>query len=182
MTYSTRWFVVAKEVSLDELGKELNEILDEFKDISLEETNKAIRKSVISVWGQIIDLTPVDEGRARSNWFMGPAIRSTTKDSTSDKGRSYVVARSRNINFLEQTMYLYNNLPYINMLEYGGYSTERKSNGKGKKVSTKSGKSVLKNPPVTSTGYSSKAPKGMVRLSLLDWNKTINKNFSKAKI
>ena len=93
-----------------------------------------VRKSLFfELSKEIMERTPVDTGRARANW-----IPSTGKPSsmTVRSNNDYVMARVQNVlkkTRLDDTLYLVNNLPYINKLEYG---------------------------------YSNKAPKGMVRVTV----------------
>lgn len=54
----------------------------------------------------------------------------------------------------DETIYISNNLPYICMLEYGGYSKE-----------SKTGKTV--------NGFSKQAPNGMVGVTMANYKKKI---------
>ena len=104
--------------------------------------NDDLRRIVFTGFREIDKLTPVDTGRARSNWFLSQGTPSTSK--TKSTGGS-------DINMPKQIIgmktYLTNNLPYIQKLEYGGYSQP----GTDKTVG----------------GFSIQAPKGWVRAAVI---------------
>lgn len=69
--------------------------------------------------------TPVDSGRARNNWFL-------TTTSPSDKKTNSVSGNNITIDdlppfFLNKTIYYTNNLPYIERLEFQGWSKQAPS-------------------------------------------------------
>ena len=152
---------MAKLVKLSSLGSELNKALAKHKEKTNADINKAIRVATISVWGNILRLTPVDTGRARSNWFVGMSVGNMTSDRTNDKGAGYI-AKELPKNLLNKKVFLYNNLPYIEKLEFGGYGSNDTE-----KTNTQ--------------GFSKLAPKGMVRVSLLNWGSTLRKAFEAIK-
>jgi hypothetical protein len=105
---------------------------------------------------EIIKETPVDEGRARNNWWMTESapfsLSSSRGDNTSGSG-SLSSLSSMPANVLNKKLYLTNNMPYIETLEYGGYPNP--SNG-----------------DKTTGGYSKqltpfRSPKGWVRFNLI---------------
>lgn len=149
---------MAKVIKPARLGKALNEALEKHKNLTEKQINKAIKITAIKVWGDIIKLTPVDEGRARGSWFVGLSPTSKLGDTRDkNKGSSYV-AKELPKDVLHNKVYLYNNTPYIEKLEYGGY---------GKTETEKT----------NAQGYSKLAPRGMVRVSLLKWGSTLKKVF-----
>ena len=87
----------------------------------------------------IIRRTPTDKGRARNNWFMTtgtPFSLSGRKADTSGSGSSTSLMTMEK-NVLNKKIYFSNNLPYIGMLEYGGYSqpgTSKTINGFSRQV------------------------------------------------
>ncbi len=153
-----RLFVVPKIISPERLGGALKEVLAKHSKLSIAKQNRAIRRTAVIVWGDIIKLTPVGNpslwkskppkdyvgGRARGNWFIGTELTSKTGGPIKTKGASYI-AKNIPKHLIGTTLYLYNNLPYIYRLEYGSHSTQ--------------------------------APKGFVRISLLRWKKTLKKQF-----
>lgn len=100
------------------------------------------------LWNAIVLRTPVDTGRARGNWNVAEGFDdSSTSDSTSPK---YASADSLPVkDGTNEDIYISNNLPYIGVLEYGGYPNPPK-NPTGKTVN----------------GYSRQAPNGMVGVTV----------------
>jgi|LGVF01.2.fsa_nt_gb hypothetical protein len=116
---------------------------------------QAIRGATIKLWSSIIKATPVDSGRARSNWFatgQKPSVKVTSsgKDVT---GESAITnATSVVLSLQDWSVFtLTNNLAYIPSLEYGLYSEGPKTVG----------------------GYSRQAPAGMVRINIARFNKLL---------
>jgi len=119
------------------------------------QANKDIRAVYLSGLTAIIKATPVEEGRARNNWFLTVGNPSGLFGRNKDKsgGGSQSSANSIPGDVLNKKVYFTNNLPYIETLEYGGYPNP----SKGKK---------------TTSGYSNqlrpfKSPKGWVRATLI---------------
>lgn len=134
----------------DELSKALKS-----SDIEIRaKANTAIRVATIKTWSKIIRMTPVDTGRARSNWFIGLSVNNETTTPTRGKGAAYI-NKSLPADLLTKKVFMYNNLPYIETLEFGGY-------GEGSK---------------TAGGFSTQAPQGMVRISLKGWGRALKKAF-----
>ena len=108
-------------------AKSFNLSLDHFKIQSRDVASQVFRKIVIDLDSAVVRDTPVDTGRARGNWF--PTLNSPSDETTNDKrrytrtgnaviGRVSETAKSAE---LGDTVWLTNNLPYINRLE-NGYS------------------------------------------------------------
>lgn len=105
------------------------------------------RQLVFSIYNNVCKRTPVDTGRARGNWN----ISVNKLDGDYDENRteqqytspSQLPAAENN----DDTFYIYNNLPYITKLEYGGY-TDKPETEK------------------TVNGFSKQAPQGMVGVTL----------------
>jgi len=148
---------VAKTIRPDQLGAELRKALEKNKNLTDFKINRAIKITAIKIWGDIILATPVDTGRARGNWFVGLNVTDKTGGIKANKGPNYV-AKQLPKDVTNQKVFLYNNLPYIEKLEFGGYGSEdtEKTN---------------------SQGFSKQAPQGMVRVSLLKWGSTLQKVF-----
>lgn len=89
--------------------------------------------SIVQLYDSIVEMTPVDSGQARDEWEF-------------EKTDGYTR--------------IFNELPYMQHLEYGLY-------GKG---------------PKTVGGYSTQAPAGMVRVSALKFQQFINKSIKKFKL
>ena len=118
LTYYTRLFVVPKIISPKRLKMALDEALERHKDLTEKQISTALKKTAIKIWGEIIKMTPVDQGRARGNWFIGLAPNAKVGRANKNKGANYVT-KAIPKDVLAQKVYLYNNLPYIVTLEYG---------------------------------------------------------------
>jgi hypothetical protein len=81
----------------------------------LDETRRAV---IIELYGSVIGDTPVDTGRARGNWqtTVGAPKDGEIEKRTMASARAEVAA---NLGQLGDTVYMTNNLPYIEFLEEG---------------------------------------------------------------
>ncbi len=113
--------------------------------------------SLISLSTSIIIRTPVDTGRARANWFAAVDVPKdgTTKSTTVN----FAGIRDTIDSSIGSTFYLTNNLDYIRNLEFGEYA------GGG--------------PKTTASGFSKQAPAGMVRVSIENFQKSIDNAINK---
>jgi len=80
--------------------------------------NTALRAIYFQGLGNIAGGTPEDTGRAAGNWFMRDGTPST-ESTTSTNGGDDLDKMPQWV--LGKRLYYANNMPYINMLEYGGY-------------------------------------------------------------
>jgi hypothetical protein len=81
----------------------------------------AVRGTAIKTFNNIIKRTPVDEGRARANWFATgkqPSSKKTDKDDNSRDGQDTANNAANVVLSLKDwsTFTLTNNLPYIGVL------------------------------------------------------------------
>ena len=84
---------------------------------------------------QIISGTPVDSGRARNNWFLSVGSPSGATTSSKSKGLATIrQLRKMPKRVLGRKLYFTNNLPYIGLLEYGGYPKPVKKGSYNKKT------------------------------------------------
>lgn len=126
-----------------------------------------VRKVALEMFKRVIQKSPVDTGRFKSNWqaaigsvpkgTIGLDESITHKDGKeTDRGSThrFEAAASASFSRVNQialsgkagdVIYLVNNLSYANALEYG---------------------------------HSGQAPNGMVRLSILEWNTAVKKTLS----
>lgn len=123
----------------------------------------AVKGVAISLWSAIIKTTPVDEGRARANWFSTgqmPSTKLTQQEDTSKDGNDTASNAAVAVDKLKDwsVITLTNNLPYINVLEFGGYN----------------------DGPKTTGGYSKQAPQGMVRANIKRFNVLLEAEAKKA--
>ncbi|SEP80143.1 Bacteriophage HK97-gp10, putative tail-component [Treponema bryantii] len=109
---------------------------------------KEVRKSyAFALYSSIVRKTPVDTGRARGNWQVtvgSPASGKVEEKRKSPKPKSQMPDPQG-----DESIFITNNLEYIEKLEYGGYPNPPK-NGSGKTVG----------------GYSKQAPNGMIGVTL----------------
>lgn len=85
--------------------------------------NNALKGVYFSGLSQMVSQTPADKGIARNGWFLSTGTPSQgTRTSKSKKG----TASRRQISLmpkyvLNERVYFTNNVPYIGVLEYGGF-------------------------------------------------------------
>lgn len=111
--------------------------------------NDDVRGVYFAGLNNIVKETPVDEGRARNNWFLtvgAPSNRTTTSASIGGGGSLSQAAKIPK-DVLNNTIYFTNNLPYISLLEYGGYP--------------------IPGGDLTTNGFSKQAPNGWVRATVI---------------
>lgn len=85
-----------------------------------------VRAVTIGVFSSVIKMTPVDTGRAKGNWqctIGSPASGDTTRLGESGSLSEVLETTPREAG---EKVYLTNNLPYIQKLEYG-HSTQAPS-------------------------------------------------------
>lgn len=119
------------------------------------QTNNNLREIYFHGLSKMMIGTPVDTGRARSNWFLTTGIPSNS--TTPSKSRKENIDLPKNI--LGKKIYFTNNLPYIGALEYGGYPSPVKNGTWNKKRGSFEIRSI--------SGFSDQAPKGWIRIELI---------------
>ena len=84
-----------------------------------------IRKVAMEVFHRVIIRTPVDTGRARANWQTSIGAPAEGEVDSTDRDRGLVEA-SREIDKHtgDESIFLANNLPYIEALENGSSKTQ----------------------------------------------------------
>ena len=87
-------------------------------------TEQICRKVALSVFRRVVMRTPVDTGRARGNWFTSVGSDSDEVTDAVDKGGSMAMGRAQRLSATwmpskGQSIFLTNNLPYIETLERG---------------------------------------------------------------
>jgi hypothetical protein len=86
-----------------------------------EQQNKKLKGIFLQGLGNIASGTPVDEGRARSNWFL--TVGSATTEKTQQENGDPHLGKMPN-RVLGVRLFYSNNMPYINRLEYDGHSDQ----------------------------------------------------------
>jgi hypothetical protein len=136
--------------------------------VEIERKNELIvKQTVIKLFRDIIFESPVDTGRFRGNWFLtyqNPSRKRTKK--TDRQGNRTVnamadkVMKSKSI----RSFILTNNLPYSEVIEFGGYPRMPK------RGTWEKGKGYVKR---SSGGYSKLAPNGVVRVNMIRFRKLL---------
>ena len=155
----------------ERLARELDNKLVEFaRTIPASKINVVVRKLALEGLRKIVRRTPVDTGRTRGNWQVTIGTPATGQRPTrySDKGGqatidlgAAVLEGLRLYSF--PTVWITNNVPWILMLEEGGYSQGRSTRlGIARAYG---GKSAARQPK-TIGGYSRQAPNGMVAVTV----------------
>lgn len=80
---------------------------------------KAVRETAVAVSQTVILATPVDTGRARSNWLVG--LGAARDDQVEPVQATAAIARNSSsiAGFRDGRLHITNNLPYINRLNEG---------------------------------------------------------------
>jgi hypothetical protein len=111
----------------------------------------AVRATLLSMARRVIQDTPVDTGRLKNNWYASNRglgrQRNRGLDPSGANSLKRVVAALQRLK-VGQAFYLYNNLPYARVVEFGLYPNPPK-NPTGKTVN----------------GFSRQAPAGMLRIN-----------------
>ena len=101
---------VRHTIKLGRTGKSIEQRADNIK-----------RKIALEIFRELIETTPVDTGRARAGWNMGPML--TANVPPKDKsGYGYDVSTNVNPSMAPQNepiIYIYNNVEYIGILNTG---------------------------------------------------------------
>jgi hypothetical protein len=134
-----------------------------YTDKKVEQIKDIHKKVVFACYSSIVKNTPSDTGRARGNWIISESQAQGTSDNTT--GQRYHDVSEIPITNYNQPAYIENNLPYIRVLEYGGYPNPVKKGTYNKK--TKKWEKRSEN------GFSKKAPQGMVGLTVAKFDSIV---------
>ncbi len=133
---------------------------DQIREFRIDFSNlsdEVFRITVIKFFGQIVQVSSVDTGRFRANWFATisrPSIRVEPNSEKSENEVNQRIERVVNGARIPRIFWLTNNLPYSEVIEYGGF-------GDG---------------PKTTGGFSRQAPKGVVRITAKRFTRIFNEN------
>jgi len=133
---------------------------DQIREFNIDFSNlfdEVFRITVIKFFGQIVQASPVDTGRFRANWFATISRPSRKVEPNSEKSENEVnqrIERVVNGARIPRIFWLTNNLPYSEVIEFGGF-------GDG---------------PKTTGGFSRQAPKGVVRITAKRFTRIFNEN------
>lgn len=165
------------------------ETLDAFFHDKPREVVQLVHRDLhIQALERVVTKTPVDTGRARGNWQASLHQPAAGETVTRDPGGGETIARGALVAAQIEpysASFVTNNVPYILMLEEGGYpkpgEKQRATTIFGEIASrtldtlvsfeTKDGKLVqffarARTPKVTADGYSRQAPRGMAAITV----------------
>jgi hypothetical protein len=98
--------------------------VSKFRDKAMNQANTVIRKTGLEVGRRIILRTPVDTGRARGNWI--PQVNSPANGQTETLDKSGAISIASLASTVSTwkpisgvSLFVVNNLPYIEVLEKG---------------------------------------------------------------
>lgn len=141
-------------VGAERLSKALTKIQKQIPDRFTTYHRDLGMKALIS----LTELTPVDKGRARGAWDVGLGQRPSTERKAPSKSGNRTISdgggkilRMRPFSVL----YITNNVPYIEVLENGGFIPKNPGPSKDKRKDRK-GETLVQR------GYSLQAPQGML--------------------
>ena len=112
-----------------------------------EQSELVAKKITIELFSRVIEKSPVDTGRFRANWncsIGSPNLSTSESTDQSARGEpsvSKMTGQVLNFDMSDRSVFLTNNLPYAETLEYG------RDNGKPGSI---------------------QAPNGMVRISIIE--------------
>ena len=129
--------------------------------------NDDVRGVYLAGLKNIVQGTPADSGRARNNWFLSvgaPSNKITTSSSVGGGG-SLSQASKTPKDVLNNTIFFTNNLPYIGVLEYGGFPSPVEN---GSYIKRSKSFEIL-----SINGFSKQAPNGWVRKTVIQMQNKI---------
>lgn len=136
---------------------------------AMEKSEDAIRATAIKYFSAIVTSSPVDEGTFRANWYVTTTSPSSDRnDSKTDKSGSSTISAMANFvskSITWDSFIFTNNLPYSEVIEFGGYSSPVSKGTWNKKTKSYEERSL--------DGYSKLAPQGVVRVNAIRFNKLL---------
>ena len=145
-----------------------------------------MRQVTLKLFSAIILGSPVDTGRFRMNWQVAGGLAASGEIAGEDKTGSAAIERTTT--FVTESQYwedftLTNNLPYAEVIEFGGYATGFHGPKKPEaRTSSFIGPLRPKAAPKTnSSGYSLQAPQGVVRVNIKRFQKLLDEEAAKVR-
>jgi hypothetical protein len=147
----------------------------------------AINAACFACFSDVVLRTPVDTGAARGGWLCSPDQPETGMGEPDKSGRdtiNKIKVVLENVKG-DQSVFLTSSVPYIKMLEFGGYG---KANGQGKSLigrkrvvplpkgdnPVQKKKKKNEGSKITAEGRSLQSPLGMVGLAMQKWQKHLD--------
>lgn len=122
------------------------------------------RKLALQAIERVVQKTPVDSGLARGNWHTTLGVKSAAVTSNADKSGARAIAAGGAVaaRFTDLgRLWVTNNLPYIEVLELGGFTPKNPGPSKDPRKGRK-GRVLVQG------GYSVQAPNGMVAVTFAE--------------
>lgn len=135
--------------------------VDRFIEKTKADADKVVRLLALQALRSVVMKSPVDTGRFRANWMVGVGdFSARTTEAFDLEGERTITTGLGVISGVKagQVVYIYNNLPYGPVLEYGLYPNPPLYGSLDRKTK----QMVIK----STNGYSRQAPEGMVRITL----------------
>lgn len=129
-------------------------------ELTTKQLETVIRSTVFSFSEDIIVRSPADTGRFKGNWIMSLDKPIDSELDTLDKSGNATVSKVKSTIYNNRVPFAYyfqNNLKYANKIEYGLFTEKPET---------------LK----TIGGYSKQAPRGLVRVAMLNFGKYLKGN------
>lgn len=161
-------------VAPENLHKVLDDLLFKFDKQNKKSADAVIKEAGINMFGSVIEETPVGdsdpdhEGTLKGGWDVTTGAPSDQRfaDSTPNRTRADIKADIPNhIISKKINVFMTNNEPYINIVEFGGYT---KSPQKGT-FNKRTGQFEIR----SAGGFSKQAPAGMVRRNTSKWKRFV---------
>lgn len=141
--------------------------VSEFAKVVQKRADHVRRVVAVDVFSKVITRTPVDTGRLRGNWNIssGSPDYSTSPKRDPSGAEAFAEIRTKVKNAQEsESIWMANGLVYAPIVEYGLYPS--RGGGETEK---------------TINGYSKQAPKGMVRITVAEFDAAIRRAVKSAK-
>lgn len=139
------------------MGEQRDIAIGTYENITAEEIGRMVEDTPLGVDNAFRYPSQGRQGNVRFNWQSGRTVNSKVLKGSSFKGKDFAQKAISGKLKNGKPVYIFNNHPAINVLEYGGYPTPVK---KGTKLR---GGGYEKR---SANGFSRQAPKGMIRVAI----------------
>jgi hypothetical protein len=161
-----------------------------FVDKAKKNPETTMRQTTFKLFSAVIKASPVDTGRFRMNWQASGGLPASGELPGLDKEGNTAVARAKD--FIDKSVYwedftLTNNLPYAEVIEYGGYKAMFGYSSNLVGPVRPAGPSANFTGPIqpgrhnTINGYSTQAPQGVVRVNVARFNTLLEEEAAKVR-
>lgn len=161
-----------KVIKAGDLGTALAKILHQFDVTSVKKADMVVEEAFRNLAGAIVEETPVGvvptKGTLKGSW----RITVNRKSRAKFQGRKMPNRTRRDLKIpsdimsKDRSVFLSNNSPQINVVEFGGY----KKNPKVGTFNPETGRFEIR----SKGGFSKQAPKGMVRKNIKKWPRILD--------